>query len=64
MTRHSRKHSASGVYHIMLRGINRQDIFEDEEDYITFISKLKNLTEPVKGSKRDGSEIIRSGDIL
>ena len=47
MTRHSRKHSETGVYHIMLRGINRQDIFEDEEDYITFIGKLKTLTEPV-----------------
>jgi hypothetical protein len=33
MTRQIRKKSGTGIYHIMLRGINRQDIFEDNEDY-------------------------------
>ena len=28
-----RKHSVTGIYHVMLRGINRQDIFEEPEDY-------------------------------
>ena len=32
MPRRARKKSKSGVYHIMLRGIDRQHIFEDEED--------------------------------
>ena len=32
MPRIARIRSESGVYRIMLRGINRQDIFEDEED--------------------------------
>ena len=33
MPRQARKLSRTGVYHVMLRGINRQDIFEDDEDY-------------------------------
>jgi putative transposase len=28
----ARKRSDTGIYHLMLRGINRQNIFEDEED--------------------------------
>jgi len=31
MPRQARKKSASGIYHIMLRGINQQIIFNDEE---------------------------------
>ena len=31
MARQLRKKSETGVYHVMLRGINRQDIFEDDE---------------------------------
>ena len=34
MPRSIRKKSKTGIYHVMLRGINRQDIFEDEEDYV------------------------------
>ena len=32
MPRQERLQSATGIYHVMLRGINRQDIFEDDED--------------------------------
>ena len=32
MARHGRQKSESGFYHIILRGVNRQDIFFDEED--------------------------------
>ena len=32
MPRLSRKKSGSGIYHVLLRGINHQTIFEDEED--------------------------------
>ena len=31
MPRQSRKKSSTGIYHVMLRGINKQDIFEKEE---------------------------------
>ncbi|WP_198543855.1 transposase [Petroclostridium xylanilyticum] len=42
MPRQARERSSSGIYHIMLRGINRQDIFHDEEDKMRFIETLKN----------------------
>ena len=41
MPRQAREKSSSGIYHIMLRGINRQDIFNDEEDNLKFIETLK-----------------------
>ena len=31
MPRQARKESGTGIYHMRLRGINRQDIFEDAE---------------------------------
>ena len=42
MPRRARRKSESGIYHIMLRGINRQVIFEDEEDNLKFLETLKN----------------------
>ena len=41
MPRQARKKSESGIYHIMLRGINRQQIFEDAEDCFKFLEILK-----------------------
>ncbi|MFA1822252.1 transposase, partial [Virgibacillus oceani] len=41
MPRGPRKKSHSGIYHIMLRGINRQTIFEDDEDKTRFLETLK-----------------------
>lgn len=32
MPRHARIRSKNGVYHVMLRGINKQNIFEDDDD--------------------------------
>lgn len=40
MPRKARKKSESGVYHVMLRGINQQQIFEDNEDREKFIQVL------------------------
>ena len=40
MPRTARVKSSTGIYHIMLRGINRQQIFEDEEDRQRFIETL------------------------
>jgi len=40
MSRTAREKSESGIYHIMLRGINRQDLFEDDEDRQKFIETL------------------------
>ena len=43
MSRQAREHSGTGIYHVMLRGINRQDIFEDDDDYGMFIRILSGL---------------------
>ena len=42
MPRQARKKSESGIYHIMLRGINQQQIFEDSEDFEKFLQILKD----------------------
>jgi putative transposase len=45
MPRTARKKSKSGIYHIIMRGINRQTIFEDEEDCAQFLEALKRYKE-------------------
>ena len=45
MPRVGREQSGTGIYHVMLRGINRQDIFEEPEDYWTFIKILSTVQE-------------------
>ena len=40
MPRTARKISETGIYHVMLRGINRQNIFEDDQDRLYFMSVL------------------------
>ena len=42
MPRQARKQSASGIYHVMLRGINQQQIFEDSEDFKKFLEILRD----------------------
>ena len=42
MPRQARRKSESGIYHIMLRGINQQQIFEDREDFEKFLQILKD----------------------
>ena len=41
MARQARKKSQSGIYHVMLRGINKQVIFYDEQDSVMFIKALQ-----------------------
>ena len=50
MPRQARKKSETGIYHIILRGINKQIIFNDEEDKKRFIDTLKTYKE-VSGYK-------------
>lgn len=40
MPREARKKSESGIYHIILRGINRQNVFEDDKDRQRLIQTL------------------------
>lgn len=37
MPRKARIRSISGIYHVTIRGINKQDIFEGEQDYAKFL---------------------------
>ena len=45
MPRRARKQSETGIYHVMLRGIDRQLIFEDTEDYIRFLDIVEECRE-------------------
>jgi putative transposase len=45
MPRKARQKSESGIYHIIMRGINRQNIFEDEEDNQKFLQALLHYKE-------------------
>ncbi|NPV45299.1 MAG: transposase [Firmicutes bacterium] len=40
MPRTARKRSSTGVYHIMLRGLDKRNIFLDEEDKMKFMGKI------------------------
>ena len=48
MPRTAREKSSSGVYHIMIRGINKQNIFQEKEDYEKFISIMRYYKEVSK----------------
>ena len=45
MGRQARQLSGSGFYHVVVRGINHQHIFEDEGDYACFLEVLSELKE-------------------
>lgn len=45
MPRTARETSATGIYHIILRGINQQNIFEDDEDKLKFLLILREVKE-------------------
>ena len=52
MARKLRLASDSGIYHVILRGVNRQDIFESENDYLKFLSLMERLAFPVDETGR------------
>jgi len=43
MARLARKCSDTGIYHVMVRGVNHQSIFKDTEDYYQFINTLDRM---------------------
>ncbi len=45
MPRRPRQRSKTGIYHVMLRGINRQVIFEDENDRWKFYKTISHYKE-------------------
>ena len=45
LPRTAREKSRSGIYHVMLRGINKQNIFEEVEDYEKMMDLLRQRKE-------------------
>lgn len=46
-----KKYIEGGIYHVYNRGVNKQEIFFDAEDYITFLRLFNNyLKTPTNGS--------------
>jgi len=43
MPRTERKKSSTGIYHVMIRGINKQQLFEEHADYEHFLSILAEV---------------------
>ena len=41
----ARTTSATCVYHTILRGVNKQQVLEDEEDYLRFLNVLRRQTQ-------------------
>ena len=50
MSTRPRLSSSLGIYHVVYRGINKQRIFEDNEDYEKFLSILRKY-QPICGYK-------------
>ena len=44
MARTARERTSTNVYHAVLRGVNKQQIFECSEDYRRFLSILRQQT--------------------
>jgi len=57
MPRKPRESSGTGIYHVMLRGINRQDIFDDTEDYWTFIRMMSAVPCYIYAYRSEGQVI-------
>ena len=49
MPRRARRMSSTGIYHIMLRGIDRMVIFHDDEDRSRFLEDLRSCLPPFSG---------------
>lgn len=50
MPRQARKKSETGIYHIILRGTNKQEIFHDEGDCQRFLETLEKYKKPTEMS--------------
>nr|WP_300145037.1 transposase [Propionicimonas sp.] len=46
MARRARQRAESGIYHVMLRGVNRDAVFLEDDDYDRFLQCLAAVREP------------------
>jgi len=47
VARQARQYSQTGLYHVIFRGVNRQNIFEEEKDFIKFLEIIKNIKKEI-----------------
>lgn len=47
MARIGRIESSTGIYHVMVRGINKQSIFKEDNDYYKYLNILKEYQEEI-----------------
>ena len=59
MPRIARTKSISNIYHVMIRGINRQNIFEEDEDRLCFMKILDHCKE-ISDSEEEASVLFES----
>ena len=62
MPRQARESSGTGIYHVMMRGVNHQNIFEEQEDYYQFLNTLDMMArsyEPGEGWDSEQCEELR-----
>ena len=45
MARYARQTSKTGIYRIMVRGINGQNIFHEDEDYKRYLETLSRISD-------------------
>ena len=75
MPRQARTISATNVYHAIFRGVNKQQVFEDDEDYIRFLNVLRRQTQfdvdaqgltgvPYSIVQRATSDTVRYGSMV
>ncbi len=65
MPRQARQASGTGIYHVMMRGINHQNIFEEQEDYYQFLNTLDMMAqsyEPDGTPKTPHVEVLHGHD--
>jgi hypothetical protein len=60
MPRKPRESSGTGIYHVMLRGINRQDIFEDADhgDRSLILFGKRSITSPLDRAYKASEELL------
>ena len=59
MPRTGRNKSKTKIYHLILRGINKQTIFEDDEDRIKLIQTLQEC----KNRSENGANVETKGTV-
>lgn len=58
MPRQAREKSSLGIYHVMLRGINKQNIFFCEEDFVRMMTIIRDI--PFEKEKTTGKVLTNS----